>query len=121
PPQPLYFEPRHLGDEYVWDELEIVEVPGKGQGVRAQVAVPKGKCLPVHGLEIPDDPYPEDTRYILDVGKKGFLLDLNPLHAPDHQRGLFIAGKVTLAMCDFPFWLPRFALRQVNEPSRSKR
>lgn len=99
----LYFQPRHLGDEYVWDELEIVEVPGKGHGVHAKVRVPKGKCLPVYGVEIPDDPYPQDTRYIFDLGKKGapHLLDVNPLHAPDHQRGLFIAGKVPVCCCFF--------------------
>ena len=55
------------------DFFTRAKVKGKGQGVLAKVDVPKGKCLPVYGLEIPDDPYPEDTRYILDVGKKDAL------------------------------------------------
>ena len=88
------------GKGYVWGALQVTKVAGKGQGVRAQVDLPKGVCLPVYGVDVPDDPYPQDTMYIIDSGRKGVLINMDPAQEPPGQRGLFVAGKV---LCSVAF------------------
>ena len=72
----LYLTPTPMASGYVWGALEVTTVAGKGHGVRAKVDLPKGACLPVFGLEVPDHPHPENTTYIIDSGRKGVLIDI---------------------------------------------
>lgn len=97
--QQSYLKPKDTDNAYHWEELELSDVPGKnGQGVRANVDLPKGTCLVVFGNELADYPYPENTTHIIESGRKGFLIDMDQRHEQSRNRWLFIAGKVCVAL-----------------------
>ena len=41
--------PKRLDGVWIWPEFEVVDVPGKGLGVRARCDVPAGTMIPYSG------------------------------------------------------------------------
>ena len=90
----LYLKPIKTSSGYQWPDLEVVDIPNKGKGVRAKNLLVKGRLLQIWGKEIPAIPYPENTTYIIESGKIGTLINMLPDDAPESDKGLFIVARI---------------------------